>query len=58
MFLDTFIVEYFKSKAGDRGYQTLINAALGEYILKHNLEESLRRIFREELARGGMYRSR
>ncbi|NJM98356.1 MAG: BrnA antitoxin family protein [Phormidesmis sp. RL_2_1] len=51
MFLDTFIVEYFKAKAGDRGYQTLINAALSEYIQNHDLKEDLRHIFREELER-------
>lgn len=51
MVLDSFIVEYFKAKAGDRGYQTLINAALGEYIKSHDLKEDLRHIFREELAR-------
>ena len=51
MFLDAFIVEYFKAKAGDRGYQTLINAALNEYIQNHDLKEDLRHIFREELER-------
>lgn len=51
MFLDTFIVEYFKAKAGERGYQTLINAALGEYIQNHDLKEDLRHILREELAK-------
>lgn len=51
MFLDTIIVEYFKAKAGDRGYQTLINAALGEYIQNHDLKEDLRHIVREELER-------
>lgn len=51
MFLDVFIVEYFKEKAGDRGYQTLINEALSEYIRNHDLKEDLRQIFREELER-------
>jgi len=51
MFLDSFIVEYFKAKAGDRGYQTLINEALSEYIRNHDLKEDLRQIFREELKR-------
>lgn len=51
MFLDSFIVEYFKAKAGDRGYQTLINEALSEYIRNHDLKEDLRQIFREELER-------
>jgi len=53
MFLDKFIVEYFKAQAGDRGYQTLINAALAEYIQNHDLKEDLRHILREELSRLG-----
>lgn len=51
MFVDTFIVEYFKAKAGDRGYQTLTNVALCEHIQNHDLKEDLRHIFREELER-------
>ncbi|MDB9527191.1 BrnA antitoxin family protein [Oscillatoria sp. CS-180] len=59
IFLDRFIVEYFKniasageaSAAENRGYQTLINAALGEYIQNQSLKEDLRQILREELAR-------
>jgi uncharacterized protein (DUF4415 family) len=35
MMLDTFIIEYFKRKAGEQDYQTLINAALSDYI-RHN----------------------
>ncbi|UBF24817.1 BrnA antitoxin family protein [Kovacikia minuta CCNUW1] len=35
MLLDTFIVEYFRRKAGDEDYQVLINATLSEYI-QHN----------------------
>ena len=35
MMLDTFIIEYFKCKAGEQDYQTLINAALSDYIF-HN----------------------
>jgi hypothetical protein len=44
-------VEYFKVKAGDRGYQTLINEALAEHIRSHNLKDDLRHILREELER-------
>jgi uncharacterized protein (DUF4415 family) len=51
MFLDTFIVEHFKAKAGDRGYQTLINEALSEYIRHHDIKDDLRNILREELER-------
>ena len=51
MFLDAFIVEYFKAKAGERGYQTLMNDALAEYIRSHDLEDTVRRVIREELSR-------
>lgn len=51
MFLDAFIVEYFKAKAGERGYQTLINEALAAYIHSQALEDTLRRVIREELQR-------
>ncbi|MCC5604364.1 BrnA antitoxin family protein [Nostoc favosum] len=36
--LDAFIVEYFKSKAGEQGYQVLINQALTEYILAKTVD--------------------
>lgn len=51
MFLDAFIIEYFKAKAGERGYQTLMNDALAEYIRSHDLEDAVRRVIREELSR-------
>ena len=51
MFLDAFIVEFFKAKAGERGYQTLINEALAEYIRHHDLEDTVRRVIRDELKR-------
>ena len=50
MYLDTAIVEYFKSRAGTRGYQTLINAALKQAIEHEALEDTLRRVVREEVA--------
>ena len=50
MFLDAFIIEYFKAKAGERGYQTLMNDALAEYIRSHDLEDTMRRVIREELS--------
>ena len=49
MYLDTAIVEYFKSRAGTRGYQTLINAALKQAIEHEALEDTLRRVVREEV---------
>jgi hypothetical protein len=50
MYLDTAIVEYFKARAGARGYQTLINAALKQAIEHESLESTLRRVIREERA--------
>lgn len=47
--LDAGIVQYFKNRAGERSYQTLINQALGEYIRNHSLEDMVRRAIREEL---------
>ncbi len=51
IFLDAGLVEYFKAKAGERGYQTLINETLRQAITRDDLEERLRRIIREELHR-------
>jgi len=47
--LDANVVAYFKTQAGGRGYQTLINQALKDNILHHDLEAVLRRVIREEL---------
>ena len=47
--LDTNVVEYFKAKAGKRGYQTLINETLRRATEREELEDALRRILREEL---------
>ena len=49
IFLDAEVVAYFKTKAGGRGYQTLINEALKANIRDHDLETILRRVIREEL---------
>jgi uncharacterized protein (DUF4415 family) len=49
--LDTGLVEYFKAKAGERGYQTLINDTLRQAVEQDVLEERLRRVIREELDR-------
>jgi len=40
---------FFKSKAGERGYQTLIDAALKQAIQQEERETTLGRIVREEL---------
>jgi uncharacterized protein (DUF4415 family) len=56
--LDANVIEYFKGKvheAGGGNYQTLINEALQEHIKAHDreLEETLRRVIREELLKVG-----
>ena len=51
IFLDGAVVEHFKSKAGDRGYQTLINEALKQAIQAETLEGIVRKAIREELRR-------
>jgi uncharacterized protein (DUF4415 family) len=50
MYLDSAVVEYFKARAGARGYQTLINTALKQAIEHETLESTLRRVLREERA--------
>ncbi len=47
--LDTDVVAWFKRQAGGRGYQTLINATLREAMTRKTLEETLRKVIREEL---------
>lgn len=55
--LDDDILTWFRSQvhaAGGGNYQSLINQALREYIQRRNcepLEDTLRRVLREELAR-------
>jgi uncharacterized protein (DUF4415 family) len=47
--LDAQIVAWFKSLAGDRGYQTLINETLKQAMNQKDLESTIRRVVREEL---------
>ena len=47
--LDADVVTFFKTQAGERGYQTLINAALRDAMQHRTLETLLRQIIREEL---------
>jgi len=47
--LDTSIIHFFKAKAGERGYQTLINQALYQAMQGEQMETILRRVLREEL---------
>jgi uncharacterized protein (DUF4415 family) len=49
IFLDNVTLEYFKAKAGGRGYQTLINETLKQAIQAENLETVVRKAIREEL---------
>lgn len=47
--LDPDVLACFKQEAGGRGYQTLINATLREAMRGRQIEETLRRVIREEL---------
>ena len=52
--LDSFILDWFRDqveKAGGGSYQTLINEALREHVMKapEKFEATLRRVIREEL---------
>jgi len=47
--LDTVLIEYFKTKAGKTDYRRLINDTLRRAIEYENLEQTLRRVVREEL---------
>ena len=53
--LDTSLIEYFKAKAGKRGYQTLINETLRQVKEREELISTLRRVIREELHRETRY---
>ena len=48
MYLDNAVVEFFKARAGTRGYQTLINEALKQAIERESLGNTLRQVIREE----------
>jgi len=48
--LDSSIIEWFKKKAGVKGYQTLINKALKEIVDQDSLQGLIRKIVKEELA--------
>jgi uncharacterized protein (DUF4415 family) len=47
--LDASVIAFFKAKAGERGYQTLINQALHRAMSGEQIEAALRRVIREEL---------
>ena len=50
--LDASVIAFFKAKAGERGYQTLINQALHQAMQVEQIETTLRRVIREEMAHG------
>ncbi len=61
--LDDDILEWFRQQvhaSGGGNYQSLINAALRDYIVdkKEPLEETLRRVIREEIPEYGSRRSK
>src|SRR4030095_4306540 len=47
--LDTGLIEYFKTKAGERGVAPSINDTLRQAQERETLEETIRRVLREEL---------
>ena len=49
IYLDAATVEHFKKKAGARGYQTLINEELKQSIRRQPLEQTVRKVVRDEL---------
>ncbi len=54
--LDAGVIGYFKSKAGKKGYQPLINESLKRIIAENQtdqpgLENILRKVIREELGK-------
>ena len=56
--IDEDLLAWFKDqvhKSGGGNYQTLINSALREYVTRPSepLEETLRRVLREELSNAG-----
>jgi uncharacterized protein (DUF4415 family) len=48
--LDAGVLEFFKQKASGRGYQTLINETLKRAINQEEIENTIRRVVREELS--------
>jgi uncharacterized protein (DUF4415 family) len=49
IYLDSAVVAHFKTKAGTRGYQTLINEALKDAMQSEGLEKTIRHAIRQEL---------
>jgi uncharacterized protein (DUF4415 family) len=49
LYLDAALVERFKSMAGERGYQTLINETLKTSLQQTDIEATIRKVIREEM---------
>ena len=49
--LDPDVLGWYRAQAGGRGYQTLINATLRDAMTTHSIEDTVRRVIREELKR-------
>ena len=49
LYLDAALVERFKSMAGERGYQTLINETLKSSLQQADIETTIRKAIRQEL---------
>ena len=49
--LDPDVLGWYRAQAGGRGYQTLINATLRQAMTIHTIEETVRKVIREELHR-------
>jgi uncharacterized protein (DUF4415 family) len=49
--LDPDVLGWYRSQAGGRGYQTLINATLRDAMTAHTIEDTVRKVIREELHR-------
>jgi uncharacterized protein (DUF4415 family) len=49
IFVDSATLEYFKGKAGGRGYQTLINETLKQAMQAESIETVIRKTIREEI---------
>jgi len=49
LYLDAAVIERFKTLAGSRGYQTLINETLRESFRQTDIEAAIRKVIREEL---------
>jgi uncharacterized protein (DUF4415 family) len=49
LYLDVALIERFKSMAGERGYQTLINETLKSSLQQADIEATIRKVIREEI---------